>query len=314
MGSSDASQARDRKHSQYPQYPQEKLALQAEIEPAVQEAESGSSPEAETIQQLEQTLLKTRKRFESFISAAGHELRTPLTTIKGNAQLALRRLEKLRRKVGQQEQIDASTLGADLERLQQPLDYIVYRVNEQDKMISDLLDVSRVQSGKISIIMRPCNLVQIVQNAVQNTHEAAMDRIIDLTVPEEESQMAIHADPERVEQALNALLSNAMKYSMPDRPVKVMLAIEEREASRVAQVQVQDYGAGIPADELENIWDISYRVKGIEVQDGSSVGLGLGLFLCRALIERQQGAVGVHSVPGDGSIFWFTLPLAQEES
>lgn len=311
MGSSDASQARNIKH---PQYPQEQMVLQAEKEPAAQGVESGSSPEAETIQQLEQTLLKTRKRFESFISAAGHELRTPLTTIKGNAQLALRRLEKLRRKVGQQEQIDASTLGADLKRLQQPLDYIVYRVNEQDKMISDLLDVSRVQSGKISIVMRPCNLVQIVQNAVQNTHEAAMDRVIDLTVPEEESQIAIHADPERVEQALNALLSNAMKYSMPDRPVKVMLAIEEREASRVAQVQIQDYGTGIPADELENIWDISYRVKGVEVQDGSSVGLGLGLFLCRALIERQQGTVGVHSVPGEGSLFWFTLPLAQEES
>ncbi|GHO59890.1 sensor histidine kinase [Ktedonobacter robiniae] len=310
MGSSDASQARN--IHQYPQHSQEKLALQAEIEPAVQRAESGSPPEAETIQQLEQALLKTRKRFDSFISAAGHELRTPLTTIKGNAQLALRRLEKLRRKVGQQEQIDASTLGADLERLQQPLDYIVYRVNEQDKMISDLLDVSRVQSGKISIVMRPCNLVQIVQNAVQNTHE--MDRIIDLTVPEEESQITIHADPERVEQALNALLSNAMKYSMPDRPVKVMLTIEEREASRMAQVQVQDYGTGIPADELDNIWDISYRVKGIEVQDGSSVGLGLGLFLFRALIERQQGAIGVHSVPGEGSLFWFTLPLAQQES
>lgn len=313
MGSSDASQARDRKHSKYPQHPQEQMVLQAEVEPAVQGAESGLPPEAETIQQLEQTLLKTRKRFESFISAAGHELRTPLTTIKGNAQLALRRLEKLRRKVGQQEQVDASTLGADLERLQQPLDYIVYRVNEQDKMISDLLDVSRVQSGKISIVMRPCNLVQIVQNAVQNTHEAAMDRIIDLTMPEEEPQIAIHADPERVEQALNALLSNAMKYSLPDRPVKVMLTVEEREASRVAQVQVQDYGTGIPADELESIWDISYRVKGIEVQDGSSVGLGLGLFLCRGLIERQQGAVGVHSVSGEGSIFWFTLPLAQEE-
>lgn len=308
MGSSDTSQARNVQH------PQEQMVLQAEKEPAIQGAEGGSSPEAETIQELERTLLKTRKRFESFISAAGHELRTPLTTIKGNAQLALRRLEKLRRKVGQQEQIEASALGTDLERLQQPLDYIVCRVNEQDKMISDLLDVSRVQSGKISIVMRPCDLVQVVQNAVQNAHEAAMDRVIDLTVPEGESQIAIRADPERVEQALKALLSNAMKYSMPDQPVKVMLTIEEREASRAAQVQVQDYGTGIPADELENIWDISYRVKGIEVQDGSSVGLGLGLFLCRALIERQQGTVEVHSVPGEGSLFWFTLPLAQEES
>ncbi|GHO46579.1 sensor histidine kinase [Ktedonospora formicarum] len=270
-------------------------------------AQNGASEEI-ALQTLERALQETRERFESFISTAGHELRTPLTTIKGNAQLALRRLAKIQRTTVRQEPIDKEALMTDLERLQQPLDYIVYRVDMQDRMISDLLDVSRIQSGKLAISARSCNLRLLVQNVVNTARQQTPERQIHLNLPAEE-EIPIKADPERVEQAINIFLSNALKFSTLEQQVEVCLTLEENQGQRIARLQVQDHGTGIPADEQERIWDVSYRVKEIQVQDGSHVGLGLGLFLCRTIIERQQGQVGMCSAPGEGSCFWFILPL-----
>lgn len=295
MGSSGPSHRRSSR---------EKIALQTvKQEPA-------KTTEPEETQALERALQETKKRFEAFISVAGHELRTPLTTIKGNAQLALRRLTKVQRQAEQQGSIDKETLATELERLRQPLDYIVYRVDMQDRMISDLLDVSRIQSGKLAIIMRPCNLRPIVENAVNNARQAAPGRSIQLALPDE-ALMSVVADAERIEQAIDVFISNAVKFAAPAQPIDVRLRVEDEQGRNVARLLVQDRGPGIPAAELEKIWEATYQVKGIPVQEGSHVGLGLGLFICRALIERQQGQVGVSSTPGEGSSFWFTLPLTQ---
>ena len=77
---------------------------------------------------------------------------------------------------------------------------------------------------------------------------------------------------------------------------------------------VNDKGSGLPHEELQHIWERFYRAQGIEVQSGSGIGLGLGLYICRTIIERHGGQVGVESTPGQGSTFWFTLPLANEQN
>lgn len=82
----------------------------------------------------------------------------------------------------------------------------------------------------------------------------------------------------------------------------------------MAQVSVRDKGPGLPLAERERVWERFYRVPGVEVQSGSGVGLGVGLHLCQTLIECHDGQVGVQSRPGEGSTFWFTLPLAEQDS
>jgi signal transduction histidine kinase len=101
-------------------------------------------------------------------------------------------------------------------------------------------------------------------------------------------------------------LTNALKYSPTEQPVVVGLDV----AGQEARVWVRDQGPGLPPEEQARIWERFHRVKGIEVQSGTGVGLGLGLHICQTIIERHQGQVGVESSPGQGSTFWFTLPLA----
>ncbi|HET8913906.1 MAG TPA: ATP-binding protein, partial [Ktedonobacteraceae bacterium] len=128
---------------------------------------------------------------------------------------------------------------------------------------------------------------------------------LEVEVPSQEVQ--VFADAERIGQVVNNYLSNALKYSESDCPVKVYVM----QAGNMARVEVIDEGPGLLFDQQAHIWQRFYRVPGIEVKSGSGVGLGLGLHICKTIIERQAGEVGVESAPGQGSTFWFTLPLAE---
>jgi len=250
----------------------------------------------------ERALMETNRRFDAFLGLASHELRSPLTTILGNIQLAQRRLRTLRRLAAEQ----LEPLDSKLERVQQPLEYAVHRGNVQMRMISDLLDVSRIQANKLELRMRPCDLAAIVRQTVEDQRQVNHERTIALTVPGE--AVPIIADRDRIGQVVHNYLTNALKYSSGDSPVAVYLEV----TGAVARVSVSDKGPGIPAEEHEHIWERFYRVKGIEVQSGYDISLGLGLHLCRTIVERHHGEVGLKSESGNGSTFWFTLPLASQ--
>jgi signal transduction histidine kinase len=100
-------------------------------------------------------------------------------------------------------------------------------------------------------------------------------------------------------------LDNALKYSAEDRPVVAGVEV----VGAAARVWVRDMGPGVPPAEQERIWDRFYRPEGVEHRSGSSVGLGLGLYISRTIVERHGGRVGVEDAPGGGAIFWFSLPL-----
>ena len=121
--------------------------------------------------------------------------------------------------------------------------------------------------------------------------------------------MPVLADAQRIGQVVTNYLTNALKYSAVDRPVAVGLQVEDQQAC----VWVRDEGPGLSPGEQERIWGRFHQAQGIVVQSGSGVGLGLGLHISQTIIEQHQGQVGVQSTPGQGSTFWFTLPLATPE-
>jgi signal transduction histidine kinase len=174
--------------------------------------------------------------------------------------------------------------------------------------VTDLLDVSRIQVGKLEMRSEACDLATIVQETVQEQRMINPRRSILLEGPIEEP-VPIRADADRIGQVISNYLSNALKYSSGEKAVTVSL---EREGP-VARVSVRDDGPGLPPAERERIWERFHRVRGVEVQTGSGVGLGLGLYISKTIIAWHGGHVGVESIPGHGATFWFTLPLAQQQ-
>jgi signal transduction histidine kinase len=130
------------------------------------------------------------------------------------------------------------------------------------------------------------------------------DRLITLDVPEEDP-ILVTADWDRLGQVLSNYLSNALKFSPDSEPVQVGITLEAEEV----RVWVQDHGPGLSVEQQAHIWEKYYQVPNTPVQRGWNPGLGLGLYICQQLICRQQGDVGVQSRPGEGTTFWFSLPL-----
>ncbi len=255
-------------------------------------------------QASELSMRETNRRMDEFLSMASHELKTPLTSIITNIQLAERRLNKL----CQQQEMAVQDLTAKVEAIQELLtsaDRQVWRLN---RLVDELLDVSRIQANKLELRAASHNLMTIVREAIEQQHQITPQRIIILQLPIQQD-MRVNVDADRIGQVIMNYTSNALKYSDPEQPIKVSVEVD-REEHRV-RVGVHDRGPGLPLTEQERIWDRFYRVEGVEVQSGMSIGLGLGLHICKRIVERHAGQVGVESSPGQGSTFWFTLPLAE---
>ncbi len=251
----------------------------------------------------ELALREANRRMDEFLGMAGHELRTPLTAISGNIQMAQRQVKKSIDENGTY----AGDLPGKLEMIRNLLDRAERQVRLQNRLVGDLLDISRIQANKIALNLGSCDLVAIVREAVQDQCILVPARSIRLHVPSE-TTVPVVADADRIGQVFTNYLTNALKYSAVDRPIEVFLAIE----GQMARASVHDEGPGLSPTEQQAIWERFYQVDRIKVQSGSGTGLGLGLHICRMIIEQHQGQVGVQSSPGEGSTFWFTLPLARE--
>lgn len=243
-------------------------------------------------------LAEANRRMDEFMSIVSHELRTPITSIKANIQLAQRRM----RKSVQSETYEAHMLASVLEPLQEILGRAERQTRLLNRLVGDLLDVSRIQANRLELHMISTDLETIVRDAVLVQCQLEPERSISLVLPEQ--PVPVVADPDRVGQVVTNFVSNALKYSPVDAEVNVRLTVEQG----MARVVVRDQGEGIPADQLDRIWGRFHRLHSHE----SVEGLGLGLYISKSLIEHHGGSVGVESEVGEGSTFWFTLPLAGE--
>jgi PAS domain S-box-containing protein len=222
---------------------------------------------------------------DEFLSIASHELRTPVTSIKGYTQLAKTLIRE-----------------NDLATSEEYLDIALDQIDRMARLILELLDVSRIETGKLEIRREPIVWPNFVRDVVHRHHTAVSDRRFHLNVPE--SDRIVNGDRDRLEQVLGNLLENAVKYS-PDGS-EIVVNVDDRGDQMVTSVC--DRGIGIPADELNQVFERFHR--GRHVSSTNYGGLGLGLYITKQIVERHGGAIWVESKEGQGTTFYFSLPAA----
>ena len=222
---------------------------------------------------------------DEFLSVAAHELRTPITGLRAAAQVVTRQLRR----------------GDDVprERLAQMVNIIDHESEKLIRLISQLLDISRLEGGRISLELSSFDLAAVVRSLVARVHLQAPGVLIRVESPE---SFWIAADALRIEQVLQNLLDNAVKFSPEEGEITVELT---RPGLNLAQVAVRDHGIGVAPDERELIFNRFYQVESSE----RTTGLGLGLYISREIVERHGGRIWVESPPDGGSRFVLELPV-----
>ncbi|MCX8126108.1 MAG: ATP-binding protein [Dehalococcoidia bacterium] len=228
-----------------------------------------------------QHLAKVRADVLSLVS---HELRTPLAAIKGYTDLLLNYGSRL----------SSSEKRENL----QAIDESAKRLAE---MVDHLLDVSRMESGLLTLNRQPTSILDIVTAAVSNFRLVVKDRRFVVKRPPKLTRLNI--DARRIRQVVENLLDNAVKYS--EKGTSITVAVR-RQGDEVV-VSVADQGWGIPPEELPRLFDRAHAIKK-RLTPGAS-GLGLGLNLCKGLVEAHGGRIWAESTPGKGSTFYFSLPV-----
>jgi signal transduction histidine kinase len=226
------------------------------------------------------------KRKSDFVSAVSHELRTPLTSIKGYAAILLtEKLGKL-----------PPDIRDRLEKINRHSDELVHMVN-------DLLDISRIESGKVSMKKESLDLPSIIAGIIELLTVQAKEKEIDLTQKIAEEANVVFADREQLKRVFINIVGNAIKFT----PSKGKVTIQTHKiSSNMAEVDITDSGYGIPQEAQEAVFEEFYRVDNAINQE--TKGTGLGLTLVKKIIEAHNGKIWVKSKVGAGSTFSFTLP------
>ncbi|MBS7564842.1 PAS domain S-box protein [Mucilaginibacter sp. Bleaf8] len=228
---------------------------------------------------------RMEQRKEDFITIASHEMKTPLTSIKGHLQVLQLKAKR--------NQDDA---------YQEPLSAAVRSANRLDGLVNDLLEVARLQSGDIAFHYTKFDFDELVNEAVTVIQSATQTHHISI---EGQTGQTVEADFSRLEQVLINLLSNAIKYS----PQASQISVKLHSDSENVTVSITDYGMGISKEEQELIFDRFYRADNLHY---AFQGMGIGLYICKQIIDEHQGRLWVESEKDKGAIFSFTIPIRQQ--
>jgi PAS domain S-box-containing protein len=223
---------------------------------------------------------------DEFISLVSHELRTPLTSIRGSLGL-----------------LAAGQMGELPEGAERMLQIAVNNTDRLVRLINDLLDIERMESGKVTMEKALCEIEELATQAVEGVRSVAEHAGITLSVNLEPARL--WADPDRMIQTLTNLLGNAIKFS----PEGSSVWLTNRLEGDNVVFQVRDEGRGIPSDQLENVFE---RFQQVDASDARQKGgSGLGLAICRSIVSQHGGRIWVESVLGQGSTFSFTIPMVK---
>jgi signal transduction histidine kinase len=245
---------------------------------------------------------------DRFLAIASHELNTPLTTIKALAEYLSNRLLAVTASKNGAEgaargQTEANAVAANASESAELLRIAVGRL---ERLVSEMLDASRIESGHLPLRLERGDLGALCRQV--GAEQQMTGRDVRVQAPEE--PVLVEMDEGRVAQVLANVLGNARKFSPTDRPVVLNLRCDAGEAVCC----VRDEGPGIAPDELGHIFERYYCAPSVAVQTGSQMGLGLGLYVCREIMERQGGRMWAESMPGAGSRFYIALPAAMPDA
>ncbi len=229
---------------------------------------------------LQAKLLEEKK--DEFISIASHELKTPLTTIKAYAQLAL--------------DMSKDKYPDDVQKCLLKIDQYAGKLNF---LINELLDVSRIHGGKLSLTKTEIEMTPFLDEVINSMQQITAAHNIIL---EKNEAVNVIADPLRLEQVITNIISNAAKYS----PGKKNILVNSFKKDDSIVVSFTDNGIGIPKEKISKIFDRFYRVD--EASKHFS-GLGIGLFISAEIIKQHGGCIWVESKEGEGTTFYFSLPV-----
>lgn len=225
---------------------------------------------------------ESQQKKDEFIGIASHELKTPLTSIKGYLDLLNSIEEKSANRLFVQKSLES--------------------VQKLERLIKDLLDVSKIQSGQLQLNLKSFVIDELINETVQSLQ--AVSPAHTLTCKHEVVGQRIYGDRQRIEQVLINLLSNAVKYS----PGETEVLISSKRSGDAFIIQVRDYGIGIPDEDLSRIFERFYRTSG----SASHIsGFGLGLYICRDIIYRHRGEIWAQNEE-TGTSFFISLPIQHE--
>jgi len=231
------------------------------------------------------------KRKDTFITMASHELKTPITSIKGYVQLLLKMVNDIDKK------------GEELSRplLHSSLLTIDKQVSKMTRLISELLDLSKIETGQFELRIQKFNLNDLVAETIKDLQQTTSHHQISL---QNGMEFDIRGDKDRIGQVITNLLTNAIKYSPRSDKIEVQIYPLGREE---VAISIRDYGIGIEKSEQNKIFERFYRAEGEE--EKTYPGFGIGLFIASEIVNRHRGHIKVDSEPGKGSLFTVVLPV-----
>ncbi|MFD0976542.1 PAS domain-containing sensor histidine kinase [Salinimicrobium gaetbulicola] len=240
-----------------------------------------------------QRLKEEEKRKEDFLKVVSHELKTPVTSIKGYVQLLLAMVRSEKEQL-----VGKLPLRSSLERID-------HQINRLTRLISEMLDLTRIEEKKLELQMEEFNLNDLVTQTVQDINYTNTQHDIEIS---HEDQCMVYGDKDRIGQVVINLVTNAIKYSPESHDVKVRIY---KPSEDKVTVSVIDNGVGIEAEKLPRIFERFYRI--VEEEEDTYSGFGIGLYLVQEIVERHNGTTDVKSVKGEGSEFSFTLSLVNNK-
>ena len=232
------------------------------------------------------------KMKNDFVSHVSHELKTPLASITAYSEML------------------ADGEAKDSKSREEFCSVIQNQAKRLNRLIEDILNISRIESGLIKVDKKPVSLTLLIEEQIQMIKSYAEEKNIRIIKRKPIVFEQVYADKDMISQVIVNLLSNAVKYTKAGGSIKTEIEVDE--IASLARVSITDTGVGIPQDDIEHVFDKFYRVS---ANNSQAKGTGLGLHLVKQIIENvHNGRVFVESSPGAGSTFGFELPLAAQEA
>jgi signal transduction histidine kinase len=225
---------------------------------------------------------EAERKKDEFISIASHELKTPMTSIKGYIQLLERSLDK-----------------NDLDTVRTRLLKVQNQIEKLNLLVADLLDISKIESGKLKFNKQYFCFNEVLEHIMEVMQQSNPEVKI---IKKGGVEGPVYGDEMRIEQVMVNFITNAIKYAPGTDEIHLHSEIRGDEV----YFSVQDFGIGMSEEHQQKIFDKFYR---IEETSERFQGLGIGLYICQEIIDRHEGRIGVHSTPGEGSEFYYYIPL-----